>query len=254
VQAVELADQKTNTSILDYSPVFKLTEGESLWVFDAEGKIHKAKLDLAFASKYLSSQGPMEIEATVQKPIVAAGASGSPVIQGATGQVIGVLLGANDTSAATRLSFETLCLPDLTPPPPPPAAPVYADPKQAAAFASLTDLAKKVPAAHWKATEAFFKAYKVPNTETLAEYLQKASATAVEVKATANAGWTGTISLVDKGAADLKWTYHLVLTNDVWLLTKLWKIEDGETTDSFDGDPLMQRCWTTAVNDAAKQP
>lgn len=35
VQAVELADQKTKVTILDYNPVFKLTEGESLWVYDA---------------------------------------------------------------------------------------------------------------------------------------------------------------------------------------------------------------------------
>lgn len=254
VQATVLTDQESKTPYLNYKPVFELTSDEPLWVYDASGNMHEARLDFTtLASMYRSSQGPQEIHAILTTPIVAAGSSGSPVIQLSTGQVVGVLLGANDASKATRLSFETLCLPDLAPKPPAPAAPVYADSKQANAYESLAAFSKKVPAAHWKASDMFFKAWKVENPDTLENYVKNASASAIEVKPAAEAGWQGTIKLVDKTAPDLEWTYQLMLKGEVWSLVRLWKKENGNTTDSFEGDALMRKCWTSAIKEAAQQ-
>ncbi len=44
----------------------------------------------------------------MQQPFAASGMSGSPVINAATGSVIGVLLDANDAEAATVVGFELL--------------------------------------------------------------------------------------------------------------------------------------------------
>ena len=254
VQVILLADPKSPVSFLDYSPAFELQLNEKLWVYDAEGKLHAARLDFTtFASKYRSSQGPTEIHAVLVTPMAAAGASGSPVIQHSTGRVVGVLLGADDPVEATRLSFETLCLPDQTPKAPPPAAPLYADPRQRAAYQDLVAFSKDVPEAHWRASERFFNVWKVKNPDTLEDVLRDCSVTVLEVKPSADATWEGAVRLVDQSVPGLEWAYTLRGKKAIWSLTGLLKIQDGKTTDVFDDDALMKRLWITAIDEVAQK-
>ncbi|MDP1587914.1 MAG: tetratricopeptide repeat protein [Prosthecobacter sp.] len=256
VQAVQLADQKATIPSLDYNPKFRLEDHEAICVFDSSGKPHEAELYfLNLVSEYHSMEGPTEMEVRLKFPITAAGASGAPIIQLSTGLVIGVLLGADSPVKATRLSFETLCLPDLSPKPAPKPAPVYADPKQAAAYRDFTEFAKRVPSIHWNAMEKYLKAWNSPSFETLDEFVKVNRVSELEILPSENSQWEASLKLGDERRPNLFWKYQFVSGNEGgWTLKGGQKIENNKPMDLLNGEALMKRSVTSAfAEDAAKK-
>lgn len=242
VQSVQLADQKASIPFLDYNPKFRLEDHEAICVFDASGKPYEAELYfLNLVSEYHSMEGPTEMEVRLKFPITAAAASGSPIIQQSTGLVIGVLLGADSPVKATRLSFETLCLPDLSPKPAPKPAPVYSDPKQAAAYRDFTEFAKRVPTIHWNAMEKYLKAWKFPSTDSLDEFVKVNKVSEMEVLPGENGQWQAALKLGDERRPSLFWKYQFVSAESGWTLKGGQKIENSKPMDLLNGDRLMQR-------------
>jgi hypothetical protein len=255
VQAVLLADQKATVPCLDYNPKFQLVDHEPVCLFDAAGKPHEAELYfLTMASEYLSMEGPKEMNAKLKFPIKAAGASGSPIIQQSTGLVIGVLLGADSPSQATVISFETLCLPDLSPKPAPKPAPVYTDAKQADAYRDFTEFAKRVPTIHWKASEKYLRAWKVPSVDTLEEFVQSNQVSEMEVQPAAEGKWEASLKMGNEKVPSLFWKYQFISDD-----TKGWTFKAGQKVDhgkpmEISSDSLMKRSFTSAfAADAAKK-
>lgn len=256
VQAVMLADQKSTIPFLEYHPKFRLEDHEAVCVFDAAGKPHEGELYfLTLAGEYHSIAGPTEMEVRMKTPIMAAGASGSPILQQSTGLVIGVLLGADHPVKATRISFETLCLPDLTPKPAPKPAPVYSDPKQAAAYQGFTEFAKRVPTIHWNATEKYLRAWKSPSVDTVEEFVQSNKVSDMEVLPGADGQWEASLKMADEKTPDLFWKYQFISNSTGgWTLKGGQKMDHGKPMEILVGDRLMKRCFISAfAEDAAKK-
>jgi len=256
VQTVMLADQKSTVPFLEYHPKFRLEDHEAVCVFDAAGKPHEGELYfLTFAGEYHSIAGPTEMEVRLKFPIMAAGASGSPILQQSTGLVIGVLLGADHPVKATRISFETLCLPDLTPKPAPKPAPVYSDPKQAAAYQGFVKFAKRVPTLHWNATEKYLRAWKAPSVDTVEEFVQSNKVSDMEVLPGADGQWEASLKMADEKTPDLFWKYQFISNSTGgWTLKGGQKMDHGKPMEILIGDPMMKRAFTSAfAEDAAKK-
>lgn len=256
VQAVLLADQKATVPCLAYNPKFRLEDNETVCVFDASGKPHEAELYfLTLAGEYHSIAGPTEMEARLKTHIMAAGASGSPVLQQSTGLVIGVLLGADSPDKATRISFETLCLPDLSPKPAPKPAPVYADPKQAAAYRDFTEFAKRVPAIHWNASEKYLRAWKADSVDTSDEFVKWNPVSEMEVLPGADGKWEASLKMTCVKTPDLFWQYQFISNGTGgWALKGGQKMDHGKPMEILIGDSVMRRCFIEAfAEDAAKK-
>jgi len=84
---------------LPYNADEELAKGDPVYLFNAD-KVYLGHL------KRVNSTLESKIE--MESPYPAAGNSGSPVISALTGNVIGVMLSANDAEAATEVGFERL--------------------------------------------------------------------------------------------------------------------------------------------------
>jgi hypothetical protein len=88
-------------------PSYSCRRCDDVFIFPADGGAVAGVLKgEGMVGKTCSSdRGPRSLWARPEKPIAAAGASGSPIILKRTGSVIGVLLKADDPKEATHIGF-----------------------------------------------------------------------------------------------------------------------------------------------------
>ncbi len=123
-----------NVPCLDFDVGYTMEPGEQLRVLLEKGVWIDGTLASSFSTLkgYQSMDGPKMLKMRTQTQENVAGASGSPVIQLATGKVVGVLQGANRADRPSLIEFETLCftarlvvperLPATPPSPSPPSS------------------------------------------------------------------------------------------------------------------------------------
>ena len=113
VQALLVKAPSPKLQFLTYNPDFALREGEEVIILGPGGDVVPGTLTAKgmTGGSYKSSDGPRELEAKANKPFLAEGGSGGPILLKQTGAVIGVLLTADDGRKARIVGFETLCLP-----------------------------------------------------------------------------------------------------------------------------------------------
>jgi hypothetical protein len=108
VQAIPVADQNASVPFLAYDPGVALAAGEALLILSLADGVVPATLD--GPGGYRCADGPDSLMASAERPFMASGGSGSPILRKSTGTVVGVLLNADDGQKARRIGFETLCL------------------------------------------------------------------------------------------------------------------------------------------------
>lgn len=113
VQALPVKTPSAGLQFLGYNHDFTLRTGDEVVILGPAGDLVLGVLTAKgmAAGSYRSADGPRELEARTNKPLVMAGGSGGPVLHKQTGTVIGVLLTADDGKQARVVGFETLCLP-----------------------------------------------------------------------------------------------------------------------------------------------
>ena len=82
-------------------------------ILGPEGGLEPGKLTARGlnGTSYESTDGPRLLEVRIARLFTAEGGSGCPIIQKASGNVVGVLLTADDGEKARLVRFQTLCLP-----------------------------------------------------------------------------------------------------------------------------------------------
>jgi len=98
VQVVPVRFPQPKIQFLTYRADFTLRPGEEVYVLGPAGGVELGMLATTQmeGGSYRSTTGPKQFTVRMAKPFVAAGGSGCPIIQKATGAVVGVLLSAND--------------------------------------------------------------------------------------------------------------------------------------------------------------
>jgi hypothetical protein len=110
VQILPVKDAAANLAFLKCDPDFELKADDEVIVLGPAGDVAAGKLSITgLKEKYQSSAGPATLEIRMDKPFLAAGGSGCPIVLKRTGAVIGVLLTADDGRQARIVGFETLC-------------------------------------------------------------------------------------------------------------------------------------------------
>ena len=107
-----LQDGPADLQFLRYDPEFRIAAGEPLTILGPAGDVVTAVVPgiLMERGQYSCAEGVREFRAQVSTAFRAAGGSGGPVLKTSTGTVVGVLLTADDPTAARVVGFETLCL------------------------------------------------------------------------------------------------------------------------------------------------
>lgn len=257
VQTLALLDENAAIPFLAYEPVFRFRDSEPVWVFDADGApVEATVMFTTLALEYHSIEGPKTMEAQTRKPIRALGASGTPIVLKSTGAVIGVLLGANDAESASVISFETLCLPDLTIKPKAQVEPQYTDAKQREVYDRFLVFAKRFPAIHWRAAQIYLRALDLGemNVDTLEEFVSKNKISETEVNSTGANTWTGSLKLADEKIPSEYWRYQFQLKDNEWVLSKGQKILGSSTLDLLTGSLNMREAFAQAFSEATSRP
>jgi hypothetical protein len=113
VQALPVKTPSPKMQFLAYKHDFALRTGDEVIILGPAGDCVDGVLTAKgmTGGAYKSADGPRELEARLNKPIMMAGGSGGPILHKQSGTVIGVLLTADDGDKARIVGFETLCLP-----------------------------------------------------------------------------------------------------------------------------------------------
>ena len=121
VQILPLQGKNPPVQFMEFSAEFELRAGERLWIRRGSGAgwnngtIGRLRDRGLKAARFLPRNGPGELVMDLEKPADVRGASGSPVIQVATGKPVGVLLAADNGEKASYVVFEPICLPPVKP-------------------------------------------------------------------------------------------------------------------------------------------
>jgi hypothetical protein len=249
VQTLLLVDEKSPIPYLPYQPKFALKPHEIIIIYDAGGKAVEASVDLlTFGIECNSLEGAKEVHAKFPSAVSIEGMTGSPVVQKSTGAVVGVLLGPVAESNGKIASFETLCLPDLSPQPAAKPAPVYTDPKQAAAYQNFLTFTKILPMVHWKTSDNYFKAFGQSGApDTANDFTKKNVVTELEIKPASDGQWAGSCKLWDPKLPSEFWRYQFLLKDGTWVTTGGQKFIGASSLDLFTGDKLFQRAYVAAM-------
>ena len=100
---------------LTYEPDFTLKVNEPLVVAGATGQLSRAHLHPEHPGYSAAKEGPKVLSAVLEQPMLSKGAAGAPVVEQATGRVVGVFAAFVPRGREPVITFHALALPVLRP-------------------------------------------------------------------------------------------------------------------------------------------